>query len=215
VSVHPVCEACGEREATYHEVVKVNGVVHERHLCEVCAAARGLIQPPAGVTDAQAVLEQLAEASKGGPPGQPSSGASRGEGRSRPGGCPGCGLTFAEFKRSGLLGCAECYSTFERQLTPLLERAHEGGTRHVGKTPRRALRMSEARGRGIADVLGDARERAERVRDLRRQLDAAVQGEQFELAARLRDEIRRGLRGGERIEDDPAAECAEGRDDDG
>ncbi|MEO0482096.1 MAG: UvrB/UvrC motif-containing protein [Planctomycetota bacterium] len=222
--MHPICE-CGEREATYHEVVKVNGVVHERHLCEVCAAERGLIQGPIGAPDTDLDTDLTPDLTSGAGPsvsqepyqgsdaegedsepggafgsGAPSGSASGpkpqptgGGGERRRGGCPRCGLTFAAFKRSGLLGCPECYKTFEKQLTPLLERAHEGGARHTGKAPARALRLSRDRGQGIEDVLGDARERAERIRGLRRQMAAAVEGEQFERAARLRDEIARRL----------------------
>ena len=36
-----------------------------------------------------------------------------------------------------LLGCANDYTVFERDLTPLLQRAHEGATHHVGKVPAR------------------------------------------------------------------------------
>jgi len=49
--------------------------------------------------------------------------------------CPNCGMTFNVFKHKGLLGCETCYHAFERVLTPLLSRAHEGGTHHTGKCP--------------------------------------------------------------------------------
>ena len=46
-------------------------------------------------------------------------------------------MTWAEFRQSGLLGCAHDYTLFEKDLTPLLQRAHEGATHHVGKVPAR------------------------------------------------------------------------------
>ena len=40
------------------------------------------------------------------------------------GGCDQCQITWAEFRQSGLLGCAHDYQMFEKELTPLLQRAH-------------------------------------------------------------------------------------------
>lgn len=58
--------------------------------------------------------------------------------------CPSCGLTYAKFKESGLLGCPDCYAAFEPSLGPLLERAHEGGAHHAGKKPRRLMQQVAA-----------------------------------------------------------------------
>ena len=88
--------------------------------------------------------------------------------------CESCGATFAEFRENSLLGCSDCYAAFEGPLSPLMERAHEGGTHHAGKVPRRA---------GV----GERRQVALRL--LRRRLDDAVQSEDYEVAAQLRDEI--------------------------
>jgi protein-arginine kinase activator protein McsA len=49
--------------------------------------------------------------------------------------CGGCGLSYADFKQSGLLGCAHCYVYFEHLIGPLIERAQEGGVCHTGKAP--------------------------------------------------------------------------------
>ena len=95
--------------------------------------------------------------------------------------CEACGLTFAEFRKSGLMGCSACYKAFESQVGPLIERAHEGGTHHIGKIPRRA---------------GASVERQERITLLRRQLSDAIEAEQYERAADLRDQIRRFEEGG-------------------
>ena len=46
--------------------------------------------------------------------------------------CSFCGLTFADFRRTGRLGCPHCYETFGDQLPRLLRRIH-GGVKHVGK----------------------------------------------------------------------------------
>jgi protein arginine kinase activator len=89
--------------------------------------------------------------------------------------CPTCGLTFVEFRNAGLLGCPGDYDAFEAALVPLIERAHENASHHIGKVPRRLAvpRSTES------DLIR-----------LRRQLTKAVDDEQYEEAAKLRDRIR-------------------------
>ncbi len=48
--------------------------------------------------------------------------------------CPFCGTTFDDFRRTGLLGCAECYAVFRENLLPTV-RFVQGGERHTGKAP--------------------------------------------------------------------------------
>jgi len=106
--------------------------------------------------------------------------------------CETCGLSYAAFRQHGLLGCSACYVAFEDKLAPLIERAHQGGTHHIGKTPRRLLAAAQdGDTEAIERVLGGARERAERLALLRKQLEEALAMEQYERAAALRDELRR------------------------
>lgn len=179
-----LCNECGQREATVHEVVIKSGKKAERHLCESCAREAGLAAPaPTQVSELLGKL-MAAQAQKPTPAKAPQVAQSGGT-------CPTCGATFAEFKAMGLLGCPECYRAFEGLLGPLLERAQDGGLHHVGKVPRAALERSRGRGeQGESAILGSAVERAKRVESLRRALEDAVAGEQYERAARLRDELR-------------------------
>lgn len=175
-----LCE-CGEREATIHEVIIRDGKTHERHLCEQCAVKYGIEpkpQPNLAQLVSQFVLPQIAAKAKA---AQQASALV----------CSACGMSFQDFGRAGLLGCAECYRVFADQLGHLLERAHEGATHHVGKIPRRALAASrgEDARETMDDLLGTIEERAERVTTLRHQLDDAVRAEQYELAAQVRDEL--------------------------
>jgi protein-arginine kinase activator protein McsA len=63
-------------------------------------------------------------------------------------------LAFAQFRNNGLLGCGACYAAFEGLLSPMLARAHEGGTHHVGRKPRSAIEPAPdpkaASGAGVA-----------------------------------------------------------------
>ena len=132
------------------------------------------------------------------------SGTSAGGGATRESGTPGfpptngragkchcCGLTFAEFKQHAVLGCAECYKCFEHLLSPLLERAHEGGVSHMGKQPKRLSKGLSPRPTAPMTVALTQEDRARRLQSLGAQLSRAVSEEQYELAAKMRDEIRR------------------------
>ncbi len=144
-----------------------NGVRIERHLCERHASEAGI-----KVSASQAVPEV---------PTPPAPGA-----KGRTAVCPACRTTFAEFKQHGLLGCAQCYVCFEKELGPLLERAHDGLSQHRGKVLARGGRPAPAPG-----ALAEVEARSDRLRRLKSELERAVQAEQYERAAQVRDEIRR------------------------
>lgn len=162
-----LCQECGERPARFHLTQVVNHETTDLHLCERCAREHGefdfLLEPKFSLHHLLAGLLKQHE---------PHAGvrARRGPGARA---CPGCGLTYQEFARTGLLGCAQCYNTFADVLEPVVRRVH-GHTRHVGKAPA---------GRTVPV--------AARIEQLRKQLEQAVAEERYEEAARLRDEIRR------------------------
>jgi len=88
--------------------------------------------------------------------------------------CEVCGLKFIDFRNSGRLGCPHDYTSFQSELSPLLEGIH-GSTRHAGKSPRR---------------LPQTRQTQQELTRLRKQLHKAVVEEAYEEAAHLRDKIR-------------------------
>ncbi len=93
-----------------------------------------------------------------------------------PSACPICGLTWSNFKHTGLMGCSHDYAMYEMKLLPLLKRAHEGATDHAGKIP--AGRKTEETDRQVNSLR------------IRRELQKAIDAENYEQAARLRDELR-------------------------
>lgn len=163
------CDQCN-RPATHHSVEIVNGEKIEKHLCDAHAAEEGLTIKSAH-TPINELLTNFVKLHSGGEEAKIALG---GGGSVKDLVCENCGTTFADFRESSLLGCPVCYKSFEQPLSPLLERAHEGGTHHIGKVPRRA---------GV----GEQRQMA--LQRLRRQLDDAVVAEDYELAARLRDDL--------------------------
>jgi protein arginine kinase activator len=188
------CDQC-EQEATVHELRVVGGKKVERHLCERCARKQGIatqaqvapVTPEMVQKYMQAVQQSQQGGAKAGAPGALVKADT----------CPNCGTGYLEFRQSGLLGCPECYKAFEGQLGPLLERAHEGGTHHSGKVPKRAL--GGRKGTAMASAQPNpapspapspAAIRAGKIASLKKQLDEAVKAEQYEKAAKIRDELR-------------------------
>ncbi len=159
------CDKCS-RPATHHSVEIVKGEKIEKHLCDAHAAEEGL-SLQAVHTPINELLTNFVKLHAG----------VESDDDTKTAGdlvCDQCGITFSDFRESSLLGCPHCYTTFEAPLGPLLERAHEGGTHHIGKVPRRA---------------GVAEQRQAQLSRLRRRLDDAVEAEDYELAAQLRDEL--------------------------
>lgn len=156
------CQSCKKQPATVHITDVSEGEKRERHLCEKCAGDEGIapkapMQMPvgellSGLVIQKAAVQQLAELS-----------------------CPKCKMTFVEFRNTGLLGCGCDYDAFEKALLPLVERAHDGASHHIGKVPRRLATPRACE----TDLIR-----------LRKELNRAVTEEQFEQAARLRDQIK-------------------------
>lgn len=155
------CERC-DNQATVHLIEIKGGQKVEKHLCEQHAVEEGV-----AVKVNHAPLNELLEKFVL----KHASGAAVSEAELS---CEHCGLTYEEFRKTGLLGCPECYEVFAGVLAPLLERAHEGASRHIGKAPSRE---------GVDGL------RQQRLMQLRRELDEAVASEQYERAAWLRDKL--------------------------
>lgn len=161
------CDQCHEREATVHLTQIAEEQVITVHLCERCAAEKGVESSASlGKTPVGTFLASMGKGLDlaSALPGLPPSGT-----------CPTCHATLSDFRESGRLGCADCYRTFEASLRDLLRRLH-GSSRHLGK------RYAPP---------GEAPPTAPPSTDqLREQLRIAVETENFELAAELRDRLR-------------------------
>lgn len=88
--------------------------------------------------------------------------------------CPVCGISFAEFRQAGRLGCSYDYMCFQEDLEPLLLNIH-GAKQHRGKRP--------SRNTGSPD-------KQHELIQLRREMREAVNKENYERAGELRDKIR-------------------------
>ena len=151
-----LCCTCKEKPATVHLTQIVGDKMQKLDLCEDCAKTKGVNDPTGfALADADLLLglgaSQEIEQAAGGVESK----------------CPRCGFTQADFKKSGRLGCPECYKTFAEGLAGLLKTMHKG-TRHVGKVP---------------EALRESREQADRLKMLQKKLAKAIEDENFEQAA--------------------------------
>jgi protein arginine kinase activator len=154
------CDVCKKNKATVHLTqIGEGGKVHKVDLCETCAREKG-VQDPTGFS-----LADLLVGLGAGTESKLESPGVR---------CPACGFSQADFKKTGRLGCAECWNTFEPQIEPLLKAMHKG-ERHVGKVPTKAAHTQ---------IL------SEKIKLLTDELQKAVSEEKYEDAAEIRDKIR-------------------------
>lgn len=168
-----LCDNCGEREAVIHLTQIVDNTVTTQHLCEACAADKGVDTiAQVGKHPLGDFLASLGEGSVGGEDGAAGVALA----------CPQCGATLVDFRQTGRLGCAQCYVTFEAPLRDLLRRVH-GNTQHQGERYRAPGSAQAAEG-SAPGAAGPG------VGVLRDRLRQAVEAEDFEEAARLRDAIR-------------------------
>ena len=156
-----LCSICKEKPATVHLTQIVGDKMQKLDLCEECAKAKGINDP---TSFAMADLMLGLGASQ-----ELESAAAGSELK-----CQRCGFSQADFKKSGRLGCPDCYRTFAEGLAGLLKTMHKG-TRHVGKTP---------------EALRQTRENVDRLKSLQKKLTKAIESEDYEMAAAIRDEIK-------------------------
>ena len=158
------CQICQKKEATIHLTEISEGVRTEMHLCEHCAEDEGI------AVKSQISLNELLSSLLA---AQPADSELFGD-STQQNSCPHCGFTLDQFRKEPVLGCPYDYEVFQKSLTPLIEKAHDGNTRHCGKVP--------------SKTPADTRKEIELMR-LRQQLETAVNNEDYETAAELRDKI--------------------------
>ena len=153
------CDKC-DKPANLYLTEIIGGKKIQKHLCEDCAAAEG-ITVKSNVPIHQ-LLEDFILQGSASPQATDIT-------------CKVCGLTFKEFRQQGLLGCPNDYDAFAAALEPLIARAQEGASQHIGKAPRHA----------DADQV-----RHQTILRLRGELRSAVAAEDYERAAAIRDQIK-------------------------
>lgn len=154
------CDLC-ENQATVHLTQILNNKIHKVDLCESCAQEKGVTDPN-GFSLADLLIKSAAEDAESSEEGA--------EGAT----CPSCGYSRKDFRKSGRVGCPDCYDHFGETITSILGNMHKG-TRHCGKVPANARAAMSYR---------------EEVARLENDLKKAVEAERYEEAAEYRDRIQ-------------------------
>lgn len=162
-----MCEDCGVRPAKFHLMTIINGDRVERNLCPTCMAKHQKQIPGIDFSNLAGILNSILE-------NKNAEEQARLDAEYESYVCEQCGTTYAEFQKSGMLGCAACYQAFKTPLTALLQRVH-GNTQHAGRVPGGAHNGTSIR---------------MNIDRLRQKLQKAIADEEYEQAAKLRDTIR-------------------------
>jgi protein arginine kinase activator len=156
------CEICGLHEAVIHirQIQKSN--VNELHICEDCAQEKGILKEEESEISISNLLSGLIEGRDTAAPEEPVEV------------CPRCGMKAPEFRKRGKFGCAECFTTFQKDVRSILSQM-AGRSHHIGKLPS-----------GVAVTASRGPDRDALAAELR----DAVEREDYEAAALLRDRMR-------------------------
>ena len=155
------CSICQKPEvAVVISTIDKDGTIIELSLCQECAEKKGITEIKKSKLSVQEILNELQEK------------ISEQDNNLL---CTNCGLSFADFRRRGRLGCEHCYQSFAEKLEPIIKRIHNA-TQHTGKV------ITEGR-KKISEKF--------EIRKLRTILANAIQKEDFERAARIRDQIKK------------------------
>lgn len=164
-----LCEKCKVNDATVHIVKMTNGNKQEMRLCEKCA--NDITDIPFG-ENFEAIDGFTFQNLLSGLVDYMNNNAKDKEVKENS--CDNCGMTYSEFKKTGLLGCSKCYEVFSNTIKPVVKRV-QGDVEHLGKIPTKA-------GKEIIEK--------KRLLKLKEELQNAILAEEYEKAAVIRDEIK-------------------------
>ncbi len=126
--------------------------------------------------------------------------------------CPKCGMSLREFEQNGVLGCIECYNTFNDQIKRILLK-NQANTRYIGRKPGMMSDCESFNSEEQSETLAEKDENISETpsasevqdklskfenadlgmlddEDLKEAIKLAVEAENYMLAARFRDELK-------------------------
>lgn len=160
------CQSCGKKEATVRYIENINGKKQEMHFCVDCAEKLGFVSfsdmfSPI-FTNIPDFFEDFStnEELK----------------------CHTCGYTFDEYTNTGLLGCPDCYNSFEDRLDDIFLKLH-GKNRHIKIDNHLKKDKNKKSQKAIV-------EEKDEICNLKDRLKKLVDNEEYEKAAVIRDKIK-------------------------
>lgn len=168
-----LCSICNKNSATIHIQEIVNGSKKTIHICQVCAAAKGLNIPATEVMNLTEFLHNMScDTTK------LSQNFSIDENEIKPSvvlTCPKCGWDSEKIRKTGRLGCPECYHSFKDTVAQSLAAMHRG-IAHCGKTP--------------STIVCERNIFMTNILKLQKKLEKHIKNEEYEEAAKVRDKLK-------------------------
>jgi len=183
------CDYCDSKATVFFTQI-IDGNSKKSCLCEECATTQGVTDPdgfllgdieppinsdsdtPGSNSDPKDPGLQI-DVNMGGEPSEANTSTKAPYPYGNPGICPGCGFAFDDLKKTGRLGCSQCYQFFRSEIKNNLGGMHVG-TSHSGRVPEGMLEAFEHR---------------QRLEQLQQEMNEAISNENYEKAAALRDQI--------------------------
>lgn len=88
--------------------------------------------------------------------------------------CPNCGMSFKEYRESGIIGCSKCYDTFRDEIKNYFK--------SISKLPKHIGNIPENAGKNL--------KYKRKLDDLESELEILISLEEYESAAVIRDKIK-------------------------
>lgn len=172
------CQSCGKKEANVKYYEDINGIKQTLYFCENCAKKLGfsdfsgfssLFSPIFTTMPEFNLLEKRK--------------------------CNVCGYTIDEYLNSGMLGCEECYNTFEDNIDELLYKIN-GKSKHIKLGELKKVKSEAKLKNSKVEIKGDKVENKKETNEkkickLKEKLEQLIETENYEEAAVIRDEIKR------------------------
>lgn len=187
-----LCQICNKNPATIHIQEVVNGKKQSLHLCLSCAGKRSFDHAALDGMDLAELMNSLEQSisEMGLVPFKDLTRESSDSGEQIPDlSCPVCKWSLAQFRKTGHLGCMNCYDVFTDSLKARLLELHRSAI-HTGKLPEldRSAKYLSPKDILPGQTIEDDIEL--QIAALERDMKQSVQREEYELAAQIRDRIQ-------------------------
>ena len=153
------CDKCG-KVSVYRSTLIVNGVSQTTNLCRDCAIKEGVF-----VSEPTSIFDELFSPFIGFMPFE----------RVEDIVCPVCKTSLKQFKTTGLLGCANCYDAFDKEISKIVGKIAPH-TEHKQESikPTKTKQSAE-----------------DKVAELKKELALAVKEERYEDAGKIKKQIQK------------------------
>lgn len=169
------CDYCDSKATVFFTQI-IGGSSKKSCLCEKCACENGVTDPEGFVSDDEelsSISEQAASAVEVPQPPMAAIQTAPKDPSSHL--CPDCGFAFDDLKKTGRLGCSQCYQFFREEIKLNLEGMHKD-TCHVGRVPAGMMEAFQNR---------------QKIEKLEQEKAEAIAAEDYEKAGALHEKIEK------------------------